>query len=210
MLCFVYKPKIFKTDLNIFNLLKTTTLLFPTTPLFCNPRSTQSSLRKVGQFPPTSQSERRSIQGAESPGCNPGRNIRLGCRNKAFCFFSVFQHHLSDPSIWLTRERNLPIKWSCGRRVEVIRSVDIYIYVLLCLVKKFLGEGSCKVQRRKFSSMISDFFIFFPIENIYINCSWSQTLLPACYVNSIFWSLANLLSLHAKGKKTKLLCYLHI
>lgn len=111
-------------------------LLLPMTPLFCNPLSTQSSLRKVGQVPPTSQSQKRSMGGGVPRLRSRKADKSPGCRNKAFCsqFLPTSSVWPRICSRWLTRERILPIKWSCGRRVEAIRSVDNCIWLMCCSV----------------------------------------------------------------------------
>lgn len=144
---------------NLFNL-----LIYVKTPVFIPPPPLPPVFcfhpdEKLGQFPPTSQSERRSGEG--------GGAYRLGSRKKyktPGCGINAFlhnfvKHRLPEPSTWLTKETKRPIRWSSGRRVEAIRWVDIYAQSCRCAALsrlEYLGEGSWKVQNRKCSPIMSD------------------------------------------------------
>lgn len=145
--------------------------------------------------------------------CERGGASRLWSRKKykipgcRINIHNVAKRHLSEPSIWLTKETNLPIRWSSGRRVEATRSVDIYVWASYwCAVLsrlEYLGEGSCPVQKRTFASIVSDFSCFPQPIIISMISPWSQTLLALSFnaVMTSFWLLANLLSLYAKDIK---------
>lgn len=127
------------------------------TPLFRNPLSIRA-LRKVGHFRAFSQSERMSAKGAES--LLRSRKTP-GCRFKAFLYRSV-DRHLFDPSTWLARERKLPIRWTCGRRADAIRSVVIYIWAgvisaLHCLAWNIWMRGHLRFKTQR---IMSDFLNF--------------------------------------------------
>lgn len=197
------------------NWLKTTTkmclfhLLLPMTPLLCNPLSTQSPLRKVGQSPPTANQRRGAWRGGVS---RPrSRKITLSAAEIRPLFHSFFQYHLTEDLLIMADQREKSTDqmklWKESRGYQVCISVFELCAALSLL--EYLGEGSCKVQNRTFSP------ILIPKENIYTNSSWSQTLLPVCYISdnvvmSVFWSLASLLSLHGIGKKQTVVLFTYL
>lgn len=145
----------------------------PTSTYARVPLSIPTSLEKVGQCQPTSQSERGGCERGGASLLRSRKKYKIaGCRIN---IHNVAERHLSEPSIWLTKETKLPIRWSSGRRVEATRSVDIYVWASYwCAVLsrlEHLGEGSCQVQKRKLTSIVSHFSYFSLANNHFYDLS---------------------------------------
>lgn len=153
-------------------------LLLPMTPLFSNPLSTQSSLRKVGQVPPTSQSEKRSM-GAESPGWDPGRQIRVqAVEIKHFVHNSSNIICLTEDLLEMADKRENSTDqmklWKESRGYQVCGY--LYLTVLLCPVWNIWVRGHVRFRIGHFR------------QYYFLKKTFMQTLLEAkhCYLVH-FW-----------------------
>lgn len=177
--------------------------------LHLGPFSAVQPDEKMGQFPPTSQSERRSGERGGAYGLRSRKKYKIpDCRNNAF-LHNFVKHRLPEPSKWLTEERKRPIRWSSGRRVVAIRWVDIYVQSCCCAALsrlEYLGEGSWKVQYREISPIMSDFSsepqptvvnMNPPVQPNTVACLLYLIMLQCRFL----WLVANLLSLIAKDTK---------
>lgn len=171
----IYPTKWFKTTMKmcLFH------LLLPMTPLFCNPLSTQWSLRKIGQVPPTSQSEKRSMGGGV-----PRLRSRKADKSPSYRY-KAFQFTVSSDIICLTEDllemadkRDTSTDqmklWKESRGYQVCGY--LYLTVLLCPVWNIWVRGHVRFRIGHFR------------QYYFLKKTFMQTLLEAkhCYLFAAF------------------------